>query len=449
MTVDSMHLTGRKKFSRKRGYVVKRAGSIVLAICFICMPLTACFDAREIDQWAYVYTIGVDKGVANVLRFTFQIPSLKQGGGGEGGGGGGGMGGQTEQQKAYTTISVDAPTFFAGVNMAESCFSRTMNYMHAKFIVISEDLAREGVERFINGMVRSRQIRRIMNVIIVRGKASEYIEGLNPVLTGAISKALEGFMDTSEDNGLFLDTNYHNFMKDMKTTYRMPVAPLSALNDFSNYRESGSPPEDFKSEGDYYAGELPRKGGNKIEFVGTALFDGDKMVGELNGDETRAMSMIRGELVNASIAIADPLHKGFRITIDTRLQGKPDIKVAIRKGKPVINVKILLEGDIENLQSPTEYESIKLKPVLENAFKAYIKSNLDKTIYKCKKLNVDVFGFGEKAVRNFWTIQEWEEYNWLGKFKDSEVNTQVEFTLRRIGTLLKTNPTRNSRGEKK
>lgn len=427
---------------------MRRLISIVLLLFFIISSLTGCWDAKEIDEWAYVYTIGVDKGVTNSLRFTFQRPSMRQGGGGGGGSTGGG-GTQSDKAEDYSTISIDAPTFYSGVNMIESSVSRSLNYMHANYIVISEDLAREGVERIINGMIRSRQIRRIMYIIIVRGKASEFVEKFNPKLSGSIPNSQVGIMKQNDGSGLFIDTSYQDFIKDLKTTYRMAAAPLTALNDFSNYKTSGNPPKEFKSEGDYYAGELPRSGGNEYEFFGTALFDGDKMVGELNGDETRALLMVRGEFNRGSIAIADPKDKELRITFETKAQKKPNIKFDFHEGKPVINVKIFLEGDIQNLQSTTEYESVELKPVLEDAFKVYIKGIIDKTIDKCKNLNVDVFGFGEKAVMHFLTIQEWEEYNWLGEFENAQVNTEVEFTIRRTGTLLKTSPTRNTEGEQK
>lgn len=420
---------------------------IVLMSGIIVFSLTACWDAKEIDRWAYVLAIGVDKGVENELRFTFLIPTMKQETGTAAMAGG--ATGQSGEQGRFTTVSVDAPTFFAGVNMVESSVSKILNYMHAKFVIISEDLAREGVAKFINGMIRDRQIRGTNNIVIAKGKASEYVEGLSPALTGTVSKALEGIMDTYSDSGLFFKTSYFTFMKDLKSTYGMPVAPVSAMNDFSRFRESGAPPENFKSEGDYYAGELPRKGGNNYDFLGTALFDGDKMVGELNGDETRVLAIIKGIFKKASIAIADPRNNRLRITIDTRLQKKPDIKVDFNEGKPVIHVKVFLEGDIENLQGTTEYESVKLKPVLENAFKAYIKGIIDKTIEKCKNLNVDVFDFGEKAAMHFLTIPEWEKYNWLSRFKDAAITTEVEFTVKWTGKLLKINPVRNSRGEKK
>lgn len=424
---------------------MRRVGLILLAFILLSTSLTACYDAKEIDNWAYVYSIGVDRGVSNALRFTFQIPALKQGNLDTGGGV---SAGQEEENdsRSYATIAIDAPSFYSAVNMAETSFSRALNYMHTTYLVISEELAREGVGLFINDMIRSRQIRRIMYIIIVKDKASRFVEEFDPVLTGAISKAQEGFIHQKDESGFIIDTSYHNFIRDLKTTYRMAAAPLAALNDNSNFRLDGPPPENSRPEGDYYAGEIPRRGGNKVEFMGTALFDGEKMVGQLTGNETRAMLMLKGEFTRAAISIDDPKKKNSRVTINTKLQKKPDITVDVSGEKPLVNVKLSLEGDILGLQSAVEYESSKLKLELEKAFKEYMKGQVDKTIDKCRALGVDVFGFGEKAVTHFLTIQEWEEYNWLGQFKDAEITTEVDFVVRRTGTLLKTNPIRNSQG---
>lgn len=419
---------------------------VTLVLLFtIFLSASACSDAKEINEWSYVYSIGIDKGVSNSLRYSFQIASMKlQGGGGDEGGGSGS--GQSED-RSYSVYSVDAPTFYGAVSIAESSSSRYFNYMHTKYLVISEDLAREGIENFINSLIRNRQIRRILHVLISRDKAEAFLEEFNPKLTSAISKAQEGFLDTSRESGLNLDTTYHQFFTDMKTTYRMPVAPVVALNDGSNYLSSGTPSGKFKSEGDYYAGELPRKGMNTFEFFGTALFDGDKMVGMLNGDETRALLMIKNELKSAFISIPDPLNEGLNVSIQTKLQKKTDIKVDVSGDKPVVNVKVSLEGDLLNVQGHGHYEDPNIKPVLENAFRSFIREQLIKTVDKCKTLEVDVFGFGDRVAQHFSTIQEWEEYNWLSRFHEAEVNISVQFVIRRTGTLIKSNPTRASRGK--
>lgn len=425
--------------------MMKKTVCFVLMICCMSLVLTACYDAKEIDEWAYVYTIGVDKGVSDKLRFTFQIPTLK---GEASKAEGGETTSQARRNSDFTVISIDCPTFYSGMNMLNTSVPRTLNFMHSKYIVIAEDLAREGVGQFINGMIRSRQIRRIMHVIIVRGQASEFVKELNPVLGTAVSKSQEDMMDARHETALFEDISYNEFISDMKSDYRSPTAILAAINDFSSYKTSGTPPEEFKAAGDYYAGELPRSGGDKTEYLGSALFDGDKMVGELNGEETRVLQMVQGDFNRGFIAIPDPLNKGLRITMDVRQRKRPDIKIVFQAGNPVIHVKLFLEGNILNLQSNVEYESGELNPVLENQVKVFVKNTLDKTIDKCQSLHCDAFGFGEKAAMQFLTIQEWEEYNWLAHFKDAEITTEVEFEIRRTGTMLKTNPTQTSKEKK-
>ena len=74
--------------------------------------------------------------------------------------------------------------------------------------------------------------------------------------------------------------------------------------------------------------------------------------------------MVSGEFVRCAMSMADPLDKKLRISIDTRQQKKPDIKVEFSNGKPIIHLKIFLEGDLQNLQNIVEYENPKLKHVL-------------------------------------------------------------------------------------
>lgn len=50
------------------------------------------------------------------------------------------------------------------------------------------------------------------------------------------------------------------------------------------------------------------------------------------------------------------------------------------------------------------------------------------------------------AAMQFGTIQEFEKYNWDARYRDVQVIPQVEFTIRRTGTLLKSSPIPGSGG---
>ncbi|WP_027627850.1 Ger(x)C family spore germination protein [Ruminiclostridium cellobioparum] len=417
---------------------------LVLILILSGLPaLTACYDALEVDDWAYVYTMGVDKGISNKLRITVQLPTMKSSGGGIDGGGQSSTG---SGNKDFVVISLDCPTFYTGVNMINSSLSRKINYSHSKYFVVSEDIAKEGMGNLMSAFVRDRQIRRTMHMIVVKGKARDFIKEINPVLGTALSKTQEGMMNMEKVNGFFDDNDLGSFIDDIKSHKIQPVSVLAAINDFSNYKKEGQPTDEIKSAGDYYAGELPRSDGNKTEYLGTAIFNGGKMVGEFNGDETRALLMIKGEYETGSYVIHDPYNSKLLDTIIVNQQKKPDTKIDFKKeGKPDIEVKIFLEGEIQALQSTVNYESMEYKPILENKVETFLKEQIDKSISKALALNSDVFGFGEKASMKFLTIQDWEEYKWLEKFKDSSIKTEVQFVIRRTGTLIKTNPTKDGK----
>ena len=413
---------------------MRRLVIMILSGVLMISMLTGCFGDVEVNDWAYAYTVGLEKGVSNNTRFTIQIPTLK--------GEGGNDSGESTQMTSdgYTYISIDAPSSLSGANMINTALSRKVNFMHTKIFVVSEDLAREGIGEILNAFLRFGQIRMITQLVVVRGSARDFIRNNKLVVGKSLPKTEEDIMNQEMNAGLIDNIGIGEFVGQMKLLTMQATAPLAKINDFSNQEKGENAPGELKITGNYYAGELPRTGGDKAEYIGTAVFDGDKMVGELSGDETRMMLIASGEFERAFITIEDPIEKGVPETFDVRQQKSPDVRIFLNGDKPVIDLKVFLEGDLIALRSSINYESKDLKPVLEKAIENYIKTELDKTIDKCKKLNCDVFTFGNEAVKKFSTIQEWEAYNWKSHFKDSEVNVEVRFILRRTGTVIKTNP---------
>ncbi|PKM73103.1 MAG: Ger(x)C family spore germination protein [Firmicutes bacterium HGW-Firmicutes-16] len=425
---------------------------VFLALClFTIVSVSGCQDANELDEWAYVYTIGIDKGTSDNYRLTLQIPTFKQSSGSSGGGVGGQSSssessGQSSQSSEYAVISIDCPSLYVGINMINTSLSRTINVMHAKFIVISEELAKENIGQMADSLIRDRQIRRIAHFIIVKGEASKFIEAFNPVVGTAMSKNQEDMIKQVDISGLAADTTLGDFIENLKATKSQPYASLVAINDFSSLKKSGDKPSGTKTFMNYYAGQLPRKGGNQYEILGTALFDGGKMIGELNGDESRVLLMTQGKFQIASYAIEDPIETKLTDTLKVRQQKKPRIQISFQNNEPIINLTIFLEGDLQAVQSLEDKDDRELIPLLEEKFKAALKEEVDQTIDKCKKLNCDVFGFGNTACRQFFTIQEWEDYHWISNFKNATVNTKIEFIIKRDGTLLKNNPVQSTKG---
>lgn len=406
----------------------------------------SCYDANEVDDLLHIIAIGVDSGIMDKWRLTIQFPTLKEPSmGGYGAGGGSGQ----SEDSGYLSLSVEAPSFFTGIDMLNTTISRRIDFMHTEAIIISEELARSGkLGEFIAPIVRFRQIRRSMHLFISKVPAMEFINSNKPLIGTALSKNIQVLVKETDNTGFFPHLTLNEFYSRLKSSYRQPIAIMASINNLESFKETGDKYQDkYKSGGEYYAGELPIIGQRRPEFLGAAVFDGDKMVCELTGDETRLLQMTSGDFRNGYFTAIDPIKPSLVIPLNVREAASPKVKISIDKDNPVIHLKVYLEGDLLAVQSRISYEEPELKQVLEKAFEKQIKDGLDRLMKKLKKMGTDICGFGRTAAKQFLTIQEWEEYEWLSKFKNAEITTEVDFIIRRTGTQLKCSPIISSEGK--
>lgn len=414
----------------------------VLLLIFIIFAvlLTSCYDAREVTDMAYVHFIGIDRGVKDKWRLTIKIATHGSKDSGNS------VGAQPAESKS---ITIDAPSFYGGVNLLNTNVPQKLVFSHAKLLVISEDIAQSGlVGEYIAPLIRFREIRRTLDVVVSQGSAQEFVEKIEPFLGGSPIRAVEDLTFEAKDTGFFPETNLYEFYNALKSTYRQPVVILGGLYDPANFQRDGEKwGSKFNTTGRYFAGEVPRKGGNSIEFLGCALFDGDRMIGKLDGHDTRMMLLARGEFQRVIFTIQDPKAPELVVPIDLQLSRKPQIKVSFEGAVPLISLTLETEGDILAIQSRINYEKPDMLPLLEKAVENHLKKSLDEVISKCQALNCDAFFFGRTAVRQFLTIEEWEAYHWNKHFKEAKVSTKIKFKIRRTGGLLKSSEIVTSEGK--
>lgn len=416
---------------------------IILVLCTFLLSLTSCYDASEMDDLLYVIAIGVDKGISDKWRLTVQFPTMREGGGQMQSVSGGSSG-----SSGHSYASIDSPSFFTGIDMLNASLPRKLDFTHAQIIVFSEELAEEGlIGEYITPIGRFGDIRRSSHVFVVNGKAMNFIKENKPLIGTTLSKSFQVLSHASQNTGFFPHVTLENFYEDLKSPYGQTIAAMASVNDLKSFAEEGKPwGTEFKTGGSYFAGQLPRTGQNKIEVWGTALFNGDKMIDKLNGDETRFLLMIRDEFKQGLYTMQDPKRPEVIIALDVRISKKPKIEIDVKNENPEIRLKLQLDADILSVQSMIDYENPELLPLLEENFKKTVKEGILALIKKCQDLNTDVFYFGENAAKNFFTIDEYESYNWNSRFKDAKVIVDVDFAIRRTGTQIKSYPIKDPIG---
>lgn len=440
--------------------------SLALGLSFLLVMIPGCLGSREPDEASYVLGIGVDKGTENSLEVTVYIanPGIIAGGT---------QGGDGQQQPGLMT-SVQAPSIFGALTLLNSYISGELSLHHAKAIVFSEEIARQGLAAYIAPLVRYREIRTSMFVLVIKGKAKDFLASNRSALRTNPSKLFELQMESTTFTSHIPGTQLHDFYNAMKGLGQQPVATLVATQKKSGQSQSNEGSEDkgssspskqqdsqkdreeqdidkpdkrppgqpqWRSEGSYIAGEIKKEGGPPVQIMGSAVFNGDKMLDELTGDETMLLLMLRGRFRRTFLTLKDLERENKFIVLDLRPGRPPRITVDVSPPRPKIRVKLVLEAELMAVESGINYERPALKKKVEKKLAGLIQTRAYQLVEKAQnQFRSDIFHFGTKARRAMATTAEWHQYNWPQQFPTADVHITTKVNIRRLGLISKTAP---------
>lgn len=162
-------------------------------------------------------------------------------------------------------------------------------------------------------------------------------------------------------------------------------------------------------------------------MMGLAVFQNDKLIGELNARETLCHLMIRDEFESCNISIPNPEDKNASIDLFAYNQSKPKISVKIVNGSPLISIDIKLEAKILSVDDNSNYMTETTLTEISTSANQYIKKILCEYLYRTtNEFNSDIDGFGKYALPLFTTTQEFDNYNWLQNYQNSFFDVKVE-----------------------
>jgi len=399
--------------------------SIILILLITLTTLTGCYDARGIEELAYATAIGLDVSDNKILSFTiqFSIPSSNSESG-------------SSQSSKTDTISVDCTSINSGLSLINSYISKEINLSHCNVIVISEELAEQGISEYIDTLANHIEIRPDCNIIISRCDAKEFINNATPSIEALTARYYEVALNSSEYTGYTIPVRLSDFIGDIKSSFIQGHAILGGVNNGKVDGGSGvSNDESSKGlysglDSHYAAGETPIEASNSVETFGTAVFYDDQLVGEVDGMETICHLIVTDNLESCILPIPDPFN--INSNVDLRIDKKraPTIDVQLVNGAPYISVEVYLEGIGLSLDESTNYNSSEDIKVLNTYAEEYLRLQLLDYLYKtAKEYNSDISGFGKYVLSDYLTWDEWLDSNWLENYKNSFFDVKVNVDI--------------------
>jgi len=459
---------------------MKKVKFIILFLLII-FTFTGCLAKTELEDFAYVIAVGVDKGSEDNYIVSFQIAvPIKIAGEGSTGSG----------KESTSIISLETDTLFNSISRADTMISKEITLSHNKIIVISEEVAKEGISKLLNAFVTNREIRPKTSVLVHKGLAKDLLLNLEPILEKNLSRYYDLLLDSNQYTGYAIDNTLFDFYISSKDTLSSPYALLtepvreeessidipsrSKYNPDSTPHKKDNTPTNNTSNTtntDKNTGEHTQNNKNEIKeatgesqnnqapsddsatnsadtnsektessqkqenhktanIAGVAIFANDKMVGEIKNEQILSHVILLGELKKVNIDIEDIEDKNKHTVIKIRQTEQPQIYVDIQNKTPKIDILIRLECDLITSGSQIDYTKKDNKEKLSDAIKEKLTHDMNIYLVKISKdFKTDPIGFGNQYRKQVLTLEELKDIKWQEIFPKSEFNVDFQLHL--------------------
>ena len=393
-------------------------------ILFTLLMLVGCWDMEEIDQRAYVLGIGLDKSdVKGFIEITYLISNPEAGSTQEGGG---------SSEPTHETITFNASDFIQSQNIANAVIAKAITYDILDFFIVSEELAKDkDFVRWMYDATKDREIRRDSKIIVTKEEAKTFIDQNKPKLETRRHEYFETMFVHATEIGFIPNSKIHNF-------FRITEADADLFISAYATTEQDKVTAKKNIDANFIAGNLHVTGDtNPAQFLGSAVFKEGQMIGKLSVEETRLTQLLNKEATNPSFLVSfpDPFKKNYYITSRFIQINSPQITMDVSKQAPKIKVNLPLQAKILTDHSMVSYadneqKRSELKDHIKKGFEQRINNLLKRTQEEFK---ADLFGFSLEARKQFLTIPEWEDYDWMKSYPEADISVNVDITFSEFG----------------
>ncbi|PMC38106.1 Ger(x)C family spore germination protein [Bacillus sp. UMB0899] len=378
----------------------------------IISTLTGCSNYRDLNEVALIIAVGIDKPVEQEkgYRVTFQVvnPSSFSTNSGSNAG---------LPQINYT---IEGDTLFDAYRKSSSIIPRENVASHLSLVIISEELAKEGIYTIFDLFERGKQTRPNMPIYIARETSAEHILSLIEPVESNPSKSI---ISTSENN---------------KEMYGIAEAiPMFEVIDMLS-----SEGKDLMLTGIRHSNDNDTTGASEnlqkinpsvMEVDGIAVFEKDRLVQWLNGKLARTARLILSQVKSTAFPLTCGNNREEKLITITTRHNKTHLSTEVKNGQILLNVRMSLKGEISEASCHLNFTDPNTLKDLEERLVKDVRSQIQEVFDMTQKQGTDIFGFGEKLSRSNPAYWKKHKHEWNDLFSKAKLSVKIEASIETTG----------------
>lgn len=390
---------------------MKQKPILLCVLMSFIILLTGCWNARELNSLSIATAIGIDKSKDEYL-VTIQLMNPGEM-----------IGEKTTTRAPVTTYQITGKNVFEAVRKLTKETPRKIYFAHLRLIVLGEELAKDGVGKVLDFFSRDHELRTDVYIGIAKNiDAEKVLNVLTPLEKIPMYKIQVSLERAQEAWGSTYPIHVDELISNLVSEGKNPVLTGIEVIGDSKIGSSLSNVENVKSS-------------TIVKTSNIGVLEKDRLIGWLSETESIGYNYIMDEIKSTLVTL--PFEDG-NIGIEL-IKTKSKIKGKVENGKPKIEVKLWVEGNVGDVGCKVDLSKAKNIYKLEEQLEKKIKRDMETVVEKVQKdFKSDIFGFGEVIRRA--DPKTWKELknNWdTTEFVDLPVNIQVTAKIPRLGTVSK------------
>lgn len=381
-----------------------RKAMLVLSILLITLPLTGCWDRKEVNELGLVMAKAIDLTANGEIRVSVQVakPSAV----------GGSQHTSTGDSNSYFVVSATGRTVGEADARLQQRLPRQLYLPHLRVILVGESMATSGMDKILDHFGRNPP-NRLRSAILV-AKGSDALAFLN---TSSPLESISGESIRKLERQLIgTNTTLMDFLIEAASEGTDEFTSAISLQSESAVGQSG----DQKQDKPYFT------------FQNEAIFKDLKLVGYLNTPESIAMQWMNERLHHVTITTTVPGAKG---TISVELSHPRRRARTFVRGSDVM-VQYHLSGTALLIENATGMDAD--DPETMALFQSALNKHITSTAQAClstltKQLDADAVGIGLMIYHQHPVDWERLKKDWHKQLPNVRYNVTSEVKLMENG----------------
>lgn len=369
----------------------------VLLLVFFTLGLSfsGCWDYHELETVDFVLGLGLDEIDPD---FDLVVETIK-------------VKGTPETEFTPVVFTNKGPSLSATRRALTDQVGARLIWSHAQVMLFSEEVAQDNILAALEFVVRDADIRTSMLLFVTKDCTVEEVFKSKPPIADIVSDHLVNLVSLRGQIPNFYPRRSWQFQQALSLSGINPTLPTV---------------------------KLVQEGTDKIPVIdGTALFKGTKMVGWIDGQESRLLAMIMGERDRGALVVRTNVGgRSGDITYEVR-SNKVKVSPKVDGPKLAFSIEVQLQLDLSELGAlDIEYGDPKVRLALEKEINNLLQGQILECVEKIQKeFKTDVLGLGLTLKQRHPSVWRLYEGKWDEVFPEVEVEVAVGSRIVSTGVL--------------